>query len=191
MASAFAFVFLVSGLIFVVQLLRRKWKNSAIWFAVVVACVIGVGVTAPATTNSSSSSTSNSQPQETSDTQTDAPPDPTATPESTAEQKRDFLAEVDESISGARIEGAPFKFVGKKVDLHCTVGSIPQEDFFNAACGTDEDGSPVTIVIQANSRQLETNQAVRILGTVVEPMDGQNAMGGETHFPTVQANFME
>jgi len=116
---------------------------------------------------------------------------PTPKPVSRLELKRQFLATVDESVSGARIAGNPYKFVGKRVELHCTVSNIPQEDFFNATCGTDENDLPVVIVVETNTKDLEANQAVRIIGTVVEPSDGTNAMGGHMHFPTVKAEFME
>jgi hypothetical protein len=119
-----------------------------------------------------------------------APP-PTPKPLSRQELKREFLKTVDESLSGARIAGNPYKFVGKHVDLHCTVENIPQEDFFNASCGTDDDGDSVTLVIETNTKQLEPGQAVRVIGSVDQPMEGNNAMGGEGHFPTVQAQFME
>jgi len=115
----------------------------------------------------------------------------TPKPLSPAEQKKRFLKTVDESISGARIASNRYKFVGKHVDLHCTVVDIPQADFFNAECGQDENGDPVVIVIEADSRTLEKDQAVRIMGIVAEPMEGNNAMGGQGSFPTVRALFME
>ena len=57
--------------------------------------------------------------------------------------KQSFAQSVDRSVTATRIEGNPYKFVGKHVDLRCTVSEIPQEDFFNAECGVDADGMPV------------------------------------------------
>ncbi len=57
---------------------------------------------------------------------TDTPsPRPTTYAQYMREQKREFLAQVNESISGAMIAGNRFKYVGKAVDLHCTVNDIP------------------------------------------------------------------
>lgn len=116
-----------------------------------------------------------------------------ADPQSGSRQqlKREFLQTVDESISGSRIQGNPYKFVGKRVDLHCIVEDIPQEDFLNAACPPDEYGIGPVIVIETDTKSLEKGQQIRVLGTVVDPMDGTNAMGGQMHFPTVKAEFME
>ncbi len=102
-----------------------------------------------------------------------------------ASDKSDFLATVDESISGERIAGNPFKFVGKNVDLHCTVANIPAADVFNASC------PDANVVILHSTRDLEQGQAVRVIGTVQDPMDGTNAMGGEMQFPTVLARFLQ
>lgn len=99
---------------------------------------------------------------------------------------------VDASVSGARIAGSPYKFVGQAVELHCTVETIPDPAFFNASCGEDESGIPAILVIQYDDAQsLEKGQAVRILGTVAPPTEGTNAMGGSMNFPTVKAEFME
>jgi hypothetical protein len=128
--------------------------------------------------------TDNAQPD------TAAAPDP-APQLSRKEQKRNFLATVDESISGARIEGNPYKFVGTNVELHCVISNIPQADFLNAACPPGDYGLGPNIVVQVDTRSLEKGQHIRVIGTVVEPMQGNNAMGGEGHFPTVKAEFME
>ncbi len=54
-----------------------------------------------------------------------------AKPVSQAEIKRQYIASANESISGAMIAGNPFKYVGQRVDLHCTVESIPMAEAFN------------------------------------------------------------
>jgi hypothetical protein len=107
------------------------------------------------------------------------------------QRKLEFLASVDESISGARISGNPYKFVGKRVDLHCVVDNIPQADFVNASCPPDEYGIGPNVVVETNTKSLEKGQRIRVIGTVVEPMEGTNAMGGQMRFPTVKAEFME
>lgn len=129
---------------------------------------------------------------------TDAP-DPTDTPSPTpttyAEYikalKRQFMANVNESITGSMIAGNRFKYVGKAVDLHCTVADIPDQSFFNASCGQDSNGLPVTIVIEYATKDLAQAQSVRVLGVVDKPMEGVNGFGGSSTFPTVKAFFMQ
>lgn len=120
-------------------------------------------------------------------------PEATAKPESYEHQrqreKREFLSSVDESISGAMIAGNKFKYVGQRVDIHCTVMDIPDRSFFNANCGSDDESA--VVVIEYDATDLSPGQAVRIIGTVAEPMEGNNAMGGTMQFPTVKAEFME
>ena len=105
--------------------------------------------------------------------------------------KRAFLATVDESVSGERIAGNPYKFVGTRVDLHCVISDIPQEDFVNATRPPDEYGLGPNVVIRTDARGLEKGQSIRAIGTVEDPMEGTNAMGGQMRFPTVKAEFME
>jgi hypothetical protein len=194
LVAIFELLWIIAGVVAVVQLFRRKWKSLGIWAAVFVGCWVIVVVGAPVTSSTSGSTTNDTgrnNPKTDRQVDADNAPAPTAAPLSRQELKREFLKTVDESLSGARIAGNPYKFVGKRVDLHCTVGNIPQEDFFNATCGTDDDGAPINLVIETNTKQLEPGQAVRVIGTVDQPMEGNNAMGGEGHFPTIQANFME
>ena len=124
-----------------------------------------------------------------------AAPEPTTPPTaSPADLKREFLAQVDESISGYRIAGNPYKYVGRKVDLHGTVDSVIGDSTFNMATGDIYGGTYAIIVIQTDSgraAQLDKGQDIRVLGTVVEPQQGTNAMGGSMNFPTVQASFIE
>jgi hypothetical protein len=124
----------------------------------------------------------------------EATPAPTPRPTSYAqyqhEQKREFMATVDESISGGMIVGNKFKYVGKSVDLHCTVENIPDQSWFNANCSGDDD-DPAMIVIEYDTHDLSPGQAIRVMGTVDQPMEGNNAMGGDATFPTIKAEFME
>ncbi|HEY1978406.1 MAG TPA: hypothetical protein VGG89_17785 [Candidatus Baltobacteraceae bacterium] len=143
-----------------------------------------VGVLAACGDDSSSSSSDSSD-------QTAAPV-ATAAPISVAARKKKFVQSVDESISGAMIAGNKYKYVGKDVDLHCTVASVIDENGFNATCGEDDDGDPVNIVVlYSYTKSLDQGQTVRILGTVEQPAEGSNAMGGSGTFPTVKAEFME
>jgi hypothetical protein len=188
----FGMIWIGAGIVVIVQLLRRKWKSLGIWAGIslvsfIIAGVASTGVPSPSTTGD----TGTNNPKIARQVDAVNAPAPTPRPLSRQELKREFLKTIDESISGSRIAGNPYKFVGKHVDLHCTVDSVPQSDFFNASCGEDDNGMPVNIVIQTDTRQLERGQAVRIIGTVADPMEGNNMMGGETHFPTVKADFME
>jgi hypothetical protein len=192
----FGLLWIFAGGAAIVQLFRRKWKSLGIWAGVfvvswVIVAVSSIGASTSSTSGSTTSDTGGNNPKIDRQVDADNAPAPTSRPVSRQELKRDFIKTVDESISGARIAGNPYKFVGKHVDLHCTVDSVPQSDIFNASCGEDDNGMPVNIVIETDTRELEHGQAVRVIGTVDDPMEGNNMMGGETHFPTVKANFME
>jgi hypothetical protein len=77
-----------------------------------------------------------------------------------------FVRTVDESISGDRIAAMPFRFVGKHVDLHCTVWDTTSRSFFDAKCAT------IRLAIHAPnySRGIKSGQAIRVLGIVEEPV---------------------
>jgi hypothetical protein len=99
--------------------------------------------------------------------------------------RQDFLASVDESISGSRIAGNPYKFVGAGVDLHGTVSNVPSPGLFNFI------SSDANVVVIGDTSQLEPNEWLRVIGTVVEPQAGMNLFGAATTFPTVQAKWIE
>lgn len=122
----------------------------------------------------------------------DSVPEPTLTPIPVAIQKKSFIEGADESISGGMIAGNKLKYIGKDVDLHCTVLSIVDDSSFNAECGEDSDGDPAIILVHYQyTSSLDKGQSVRVLGTVAEPTEGVNGYGGESTFPTVDAQFME
>jgi hypothetical protein len=106
-----------------------------------------------------------------------------------ASEKSDFLSTVNESISGQMIAHNMFRYVGKRVDLHCVVSSIPMREAFNADCGPADETD--LIVIMHDASGLSTGQAIRVIGTVEEPQQGTSMMGAELNFPTVSARFME
>jgi hypothetical protein len=177
-------MFLSAVVVVIVQLVRRKWKSAGIWTGTAIAAIIIAAIIAPASSAVSPTLDAVSTPN--------APtPKPTSYAQSVREQKRQFLSGVNESITGSMIEGNRYRYVGKKVDLHCTVETIPDQSAFNASCGEDEDGSPATIVVEYDTHNLSPGQSVCVLGTVDQPVEGSNAMGGDSTFPTVKAEFME
>lgn len=129
--------------------------------------------------------------------QTDAPDTSTPTPanEPTVEseihrrlrEKHEFYADVKTSITAEKIAGNPAKYVGSKVELRCTVDNVPEKGTINALCG---DGTNI-VIEYADTNTLDKGQAIRVLGTVVDPASGTNAYGGSMNFPTVKAEFME
>jgi hypothetical protein len=115
-----------------------------------------------------------------------APPVPTPDPEQLVLQDRqEFLAGVDESISGARIAGNPYKFVGTRVDLHGTVGKIVDRNVFNFA------SSDANLAVVGDASDLEAGQWIRVVGVVAPPQEGVNLFGGVTNFPTVVSKWIE
>jgi hypothetical protein len=143
---------------------------------------------------STSSDTSSTDTSQDSSSGNPATPNPHATTyeQYLHQQKEEFLSQVDESISGTMIAGNKLKYVGDNVDLHCTVESIIDANSFNAECGEDGDGDPAIILVEYNdTSSLDKGQAVRILGTVADPVQGINGFGGQATFPTVEAEFME
>lgn len=121
-------------------------------------------------------------------------PEPTSPPPTRAQLKAQFLQTVDESISGARIEGNPNKFIGDNVDLHGSVVNVLDDSSFNFTTGDIESGDYAIILVTTDpgeATDLEAGQSLRVIGTVVEPTEGTNAMGGSMDFPTVHAEYME
>ncbi len=169
---------------------------------IVILVVIGA-VFAPKGASNGSSPTQTTQQDSQQDTATSPPQravrpkaTPRPTPEPTQEsyehqrqrEKREFLDSVDDSITAAQIAGNPNKYVGRNVELHCTVSNVPQQGMINAACGDDD----TNIVIEyGDTNSLDQGQAIRVLGTVQEPEEGTNSFGGAMSFPTVKAEFME
>lgn len=91
-------------------------RLPAIFCALLLVCI-------SACSDSDSGDSSGSNNSSTA-SQTQPPATPTPKPVTRAELKREFLATVDESISGAMIADSPYKYVGKHVDLHCTVSDV-------------------------------------------------------------------
>jgi hypothetical protein len=105
-----------------------------------------------------------------------------------SETRAQFLAAVDEKISGPRIAGNPFKFVGQRVDLHCNVVNVVDFDgqpASNLLCGE------ANILLTGDVSRLEGGQSIRVLGMVTEPQPGVNTFGGVARFPTVVARWVD
>ena len=113
---------------------------------------------------------------------------PTAALASVQDDKRKFIAQCDESISIERLAGAPYKFVGKKVDLHGIVGPATDPDYINL---NSPSGDGTFVIVLADSRRLEQNQRIRVLGTVQKPVSGQNNVGGAGTYAVVRKAFLE
>lgn len=162
-------------------------------FSVIVGIVVLAGLFSMCSGGASSSaSSSDSSDTGSATSDSDSSPEPTLTAIPAAIQKKSFLHGVDESISGGMIAGNKLKYVGKDVDLHCTVLSVVDDNSFNAECGEDSDGDPAIILVHYQyTSSLDKGQSVRILGTVEDPTEGVNGYGGEATFPTVNAEFME
>jgi predicted extracellular nuclease len=209
-------VWFISGFFVLGFLLAKRWRNAGIAAAI---CAVGF-VTAAVTVPPSDANAPSATPQRprsaahrvpgphhvaqklaslvrhATKTERTAAPAPAWT---TADEKRAFIASVDESITGKRIAGNSRKFIGAAVDLHGVVVNVLDDNTFNFRTGDismDENGNVSNtlgmIVVRCNStRDLEADQQLRVLGTVVEPMEGSNLMGASTTFPTVEAKYME
>lgn len=105
-----------------------------------------------------------------------------------ASDKRAFLSRCDESISIERLAGAPYKFIGKKVDLRGTVG--PAMDTTDAFSLDSSSNLAIFVVVVADARALEQGQAVRVLGTVTKPFTGSNNVGGGGTYAVVRGQYI-
>jgi hypothetical protein len=179
----------------------KKQGNATFGCMGVVGLIVIVGMISQCSshTDSQTGTTAADPPAQQQQADAPAPPPPPVHKVSIAELKREFIGTVDESISGQRIAGAKFKFVGTNVDLHGKVGSIVDDQHFNLMTGStsiDDDGnvsdtSGVIVIECQSTHDLEQGQVLRVLGTVINPIEGNNAMGGNATFPAVRAEYME
>lgn len=107
---------------------------------------------------------------------------------STSSEKAAFIAQCDESISISRLAGAPYKFVGKKVDLHGIVGPPIDEHTLNL---NDPNDPEIFVAVIGNAKTLEEGQALRVLGIVLQPVQSENTSGGGRTYAVVQSRYME
>jgi len=107
--------------------------------------------------------------------------------------KADELAQADGSITANLIVGNPTKYVNSVVKLKCRVVNVVDNVGANADCGSVNDNSDdvtsLLLIVGDRVSDLDANQVFSFVGTVQEPTDGTNAMGGEMHFPTVRDDF--
>jgi hypothetical protein len=104
------------------------------------------------------------------------------------EQQKSFLASVNASLTATKIVGNPVRYVGQRVHLSCTIGNIPERGVVNADCG---DGADALVIEYDDTDSLDKGQRIRVLGTVVAPIEGTNGFGASVNFPTVKAAFLE
>lgn len=107
---------------------------------------------------------------------------------STQDEKRKFIAQCDESISIDRLAGAPYKFLGKKVDLHGVVGPATDPHIINL---NSVNSFGTFVIVIADSRNFEQGQRIRVLGTVEKPISGENNMGGNGTYAVVRKAYIE
>ena len=91
-------------------------------------------------------------------------------------------------VPTAATAGAPYKFIGKKVDLHGVVGPSTDPDSINL---NSPSLNGLFVVVLASSRNLEQGQRIRILGTVQKPVQGENNTGGSGTYAVVRKAFLE
>ena len=75
-------------------------------------------------------------------------------------------------------------FKGRRAPAFLSLGGM-----ILANCGSGDDD--VNIVIEHDGSGLSPGQAIRVIGTVEEPVGAMNAMGGMGQYPTVKSIFME
>jgi hypothetical protein len=109
--------------------------------------------------------------------------------ETGAQKKRAFLQTVDESISGQTLYSNPSRYVGKHVDLHCTVSHILSRDGFAAHCGNE----PYGIVVGYDTNGLSVGQDVRVIGIVLQPFKSAVSRpgGGSALSVAVKAIYLD
>jgi hypothetical protein len=104
--------------------------------------------------------------------------------------KAEFLKGVDKSITGKRIIGNPAKFIGKKVRLKGQVINVPEEGQFNfMPVGADEAGWPIHV--DGDTSKIEAEQWIWVIGTIEDPVEVENALGGTVKLPAITAEFIE
>jgi len=114
--------------------------------------------------------------------------------------KQAELSQVDDSVTADQIEGNGVKYVGRVVNLHCTISNVLQGEEANATClHTVTQGTPVNFVSVSSGhlvlvgdavKELDSGQTLDFVGTVKEPIRGTNAFGGETQFSAVRVDYI-
>jgi hypothetical protein len=103
--------------------------------------------------------------------------------------KKAFLATCDESISVARLCGAPHKFIGKHVDIHGMVGPAMDSDTTINIRDVD-DPTQFVVIVSDFVKGLGEKQWIRVMGTVQKPVSGKNTKGAGGVRPVVRGYFV-
>jgi hypothetical protein len=85
-----------------------------------------------------------------------------------------FARTADTSITALTLDRSPSAYVGKRVDLQCTVSHIVSREDFIAHCGD----APVGIDVSYDTGNLSVGQNVRVLGIVQRPFQSEVIPGG-------------
>jgi hypothetical protein len=138
-----ALIFLVSGVVALVQLFRRKWKSLGIWGGVfllsfIIAVIASAGVPTPETSASSTTSDTedSNQPSsppaaDTSDTSGQPEPFPVL-------DKQEEAQRVNRDATATKVFGNPSKWAGEYVRFPCKIMNVVNLDNgsgANATCG--------------------------------------------------------
>ena len=107
--------------------------------------------------------------------------------------KVDELATADSEITAEKISGNPSKYVDSVVKLKCKVVNVVNDVGANALCGSVNDDtsefSAMLVLTGDSVSSYDANQVVMFVGTVQEPTEGTNAMGGTMRFPIVRVDY--
>jgi hypothetical protein len=105
-----------------------------------------------------------------------------------ARKEERFARTADASITAEILDGKPFGYVGKHVDLHCVVSHVLSREHFIAHCGN----APVGIDVSYDTRNLSVGQNVRVLGIVQRPIQSEMMpRGGKALTVSVKAVYLE
>lgn len=92
-----------------------------------------------------------------------------------------FIKTVDKAITGDQIAARPLAFIGRNVDLRCTVEDTTYPDWFDAKCHTRY----IEIEAPGYRQYIKRGQTVHVLG-IVDKWGGFD----EWKFSVVQALFV-
>ena len=107
--------------------------------------------------------------------------------------KADELERAQTDLTAEKISGNADKYVNSVVKLKCKVLNVVAATGANAFCGSvNDDSSELSAAILLTGDEVagyDAEQIVQFVGTVEQPTEGTNAMGGTRQFPTVRVDF--
>lgn len=176
----------------IVQRLRKK--PGRLWVFAIGSFVISMAATAfippdPSSSKSGSSASNPSSVASASEDRATVVSEPKVQETTVAQAKSAFLSSVNGSVTPAKVEGNPTKYVGTAVKWSCTISNVVSgnaDSFANAQCG---DESSQIVLIGDRISGLDAKQQLVVVGEVAQPMEGTNAMGGQLHFPTINMKY--